>query len=103
MSVFTGEGLLTINMFIGEPVVFGVLVLKVRVPLPALLLSEILQVLGAVLGVAQLELVARPHARTASVGRTATGRETHGWFCHCFINQVSIKSSEEQFVSQSCQ
>lgn len=70
--------MLTIDMFIREPVVFGVLVLKVRVPLPALLLSEILKVLGTVLGVAQLELVARPHACAASVGRTATGRETHG-------------------------
>lgn len=70
--------MLTINMLIGEPVVFGVLVLKVRVPLPALLLSEILKVLGTVLGVAQLELVARPHTCAAPIGRTVTGRETQG-------------------------
>lgn len=82
---------------------FGVLVLKVRVPLAALLLSEVLKVLGAFLGVAQLELVARPHTRAAPVGRTVTGRETHGWFCHYFMNQMSIKSFEEQLVSQSCQ
>lgn len=65
-------------MLIGEPVVFRVLVLKVRIPLPALLLSEIFKVLRTVLSVAQLELVARPHARAASVGRTAAGRKTHG-------------------------
>ena len=70
--------LLTIDMFIGEPVVFRVLVLKVRIPLPALLLSEIFKVLRTVLSVAQLELVAWPHARAASVGGTAAGRETHG-------------------------
>jgi len=63
--------MLTIDMFVGEPVVFCVLVLEVRIPLPTLLLSEIFQVLRAVLSVAQLELVARPHARAASVGRTA--------------------------------
>lgn len=48
--------------------VLRVLVLKVRIPLPALLLSEILKVLGAILSVAELELIARPYARAASVG-----------------------------------
>lgn len=59
---------LGINMLIGQPVVLRVLVLKVRIPLPALLLSEILKVLGAILSVAELELIARPYARAASVG-----------------------------------
>lgn len=61
---------------------FRVLVLEVRIPLPALLLSEIFKVLRTVLSVAQLELVARPHARAASVGGTAGRRETRGQFCH---------------------
>lgn len=65
------EGLLTINVFIGEPVVLHVLILKVRIPLPALLLSEVFKVLRAILSVAELELIAWPHARTASVGWTA--------------------------------
>lgn len=68
-------GPLTINMLIGQPVVLRVLVLKVRIPLPALLLSEILKVLGAILSVAELELIARPYARAASVGWTEEDRK----------------------------
>lgn len=72
------KGLLTIHVFIGQPVVFRVLVLKVWIPLPALLLSEVFKVLRAVLSVAQLELVAWPHTRAASIGRTAVG-ERSSW------------------------
>lgn len=55
-------------MLIREPVVFPVLIFEVGIPLLALLLPEIFEVLGTVLGAAELELVARSHARAASVG-----------------------------------
>lgn len=46
-------------MLVGQPVVLGVAVLKVQVPLPALLLAEVSQGVRAVLGVAELEIVAK--------------------------------------------
>lgn len=82
------EGLLTIDMFIGEPVVLRVLILKVRIPLPALLLSEVFKVLRAILSVAELELVAWPYARTASVGRTA--EEGKQWLVWPLMPEQSI-------------
>lgn len=61
---------LTIGMLVGEPVVFGILELKVRVAELALLGSEILEVLGAVISVAQLILIVYSWAVLATVGGT---------------------------------
>lgn len=49
-------------MLVGQPVVFGILELKVGVSELALLGSEVLKVLGAVVDVAQLILIV--HSRT---------------------------------------
>lgn len=45
-------------MLVRQPVVLGLAVLEVQVPLAALLLAEVRQAVGAVLGVAELEVVA---------------------------------------------
>lgn len=52
----------------GQPVVLGITVLKVQVPLAALLLPEVSQGVGAVLGVAELEVVGQARAGAAPVG-----------------------------------
>lgn len=58
----------TVGMLVGQPVVFGVLELKVRVAQLALLGSEVLEVLGTVVGVAELILVVHSWAVLAAVG-----------------------------------
>lgn len=50
------EGL-TIPVFVGQPVVLAISVLKVQVPLPALLLTEVSQGVRAVLGAAELKVI----------------------------------------------
>lgn len=50
---------LTISVLVGQPVVLAIAVLEVQVPLFALLLAEIGQGVGAVLGVAELEVVGK--------------------------------------------
>lgn len=50
------DGVLTVGVLMGQPVVLGVLKLKVRVPLLALLCSEVLEVLLALLRVTKLVL-----------------------------------------------
>lgn len=55
-------------MLVGQPVVLGVLELEVGVAELALLGSEILKVLGAVVGLAELILVVYPGAVLATVG-----------------------------------
>lgn len=60
-------------MLVGQPVVFGALELKVRVAELALLSSEIFEVLGAVVGVAQLILVVHSRAVLAAVRRPVGG------------------------------
>lgn len=52
----------------GQPVVLGIAVLKVQVPLAALLLPEVSQGIGAVLGVAELEVIGQAGAGAAPVG-----------------------------------
>lgn len=74
------EGL-TIAVLVWQPVVLAVPVLEVQVPLAALLLAEVSQRVGAVLGAAQLEVVGQARAAAAPVGR-AEGRsspELHLW------------------------
>lgn len=46
-------------MLVGKPVVLGVTMLEVQVPLSALLLAEVGQGVRAVLGVAELEIVGK--------------------------------------------
>lgn len=46
-------------MLVRQPVVLGIAVLEVQVPLPALLFAEVGQRVGAVLGVAELDIVAK--------------------------------------------
>jgi hypothetical protein len=46
-------------VLVGQPVVLAIAVLEVQVPLFALLLAEIGQGVGAVLGVAELEVVGK--------------------------------------------
>lgn len=75
-------------MLVGQPVVLGVLVLKVRIPLPALLLSEILKVLGAILSVAELELIARPYTCAASIGWTAEDRKQ--WLVWSLTHELNV-------------
>lgn len=58
----------TIGMLEGQPVVFGVLELEVRVAQLALLGSEVFEVLGTVVGVAELILVVHSWAVLATVG-----------------------------------
>lgn len=59
---------LTIGMLVGQPVVFGILELEVRVAQLALLGSEVFEVLGAVYRVAELILVIHSWAVLATVG-----------------------------------
>lgn len=54
-----------------QPVVLGVAVLIVQVPLPTLLFPEVSQGVGTVLGVAELEIIGQARAGTASVGWAA--------------------------------
>lgn len=61
-------------MLVGQPVVFGVLELKVGVAELALLGSEVFEVLGAVIRVAKLILIVDPRAVLAAVGGSA-GKE----------------------------
>lgn len=58
----------TIGMLVGQPVVFGILELEVRVAQLALLSSEVFEVLGTVVGVAELILVVHSWAVLAAVG-----------------------------------
>lgn len=46
-------------MLMGQPVVLVIAVLEVQVPLPTLFLTEVSQGIRAVLGVAELEIVAK--------------------------------------------
>ena len=64
-------------MLVGQPVVFGVLELEVGVAELALLRPEVLEVLGAVVGVAQLILVVDPRAVLAAVGWPGGGRRVN--------------------------
>lgn len=59
---------LTVEMLVGQPVVFGILKLKVGVAELALLGSVIFEVLGAVVSVAKLILVVYSWAVLATVG-----------------------------------
>jgi len=47
-------------VFVGKPVVFSVLVFKVRVALLTLLCSEVLKVFGAIINVTELVLIVHP-------------------------------------------
>lgn len=49
---------LTFPVLVGQPVVLGIAMLKVQVPLLALLLSEVSQAVRAALGVAELKVIA---------------------------------------------
>lgn len=62
---------LTVRVLIRQPVVLGVLVLKERIPLLALVLSEVFKQFEAFLRVTQLELVTRAIAGAATIGRAA--------------------------------
>lgn len=64
---------LTIRMLVRQPVVFGILELKVGVSELALLSTEVLEVPGAVVGVAQLILVVYSRAVLTTIG--GSGRE----------------------------
>lgn len=59
---------LTVGMLVWQPVVFGVLELKVGVAELALLGSEVFKVFGAVVSVAQLILIVHSWAVLAAVG-----------------------------------
>lgn len=59
---------LTVGMLIGQPVVFGILKLKVGVAELALLGSEVFKMPGAVVCVAELILVVYSRAVLATVG-----------------------------------
>lgn len=67
---------LTVPVFVGQPVVLAIAVLKVQVPLTALLLPEVSQGVRAVLGIAELEVVGQAGAGAAPVGWAA--REIKG-------------------------
>lgn len=69
-------------MLVGQPVVLGISVLKVQVPLAALLLTEVSQAVRAVLSVAELEIVAQTRAGTAPVGRAGRESKGHAAWCH---------------------
>lgn len=58
-------------MLMRQPVVLGITVLEVQVPLPTLLLPEVSQGVGTVLGVAELEVIGQARAGAAPVGWTA--------------------------------
>lgn len=58
---------LTVWVLIGKPVVFGVLVFKVRVAMLTLLSSEVLKVFGTIICVAQLVLIVHPWTILTSV------------------------------------
>lgn len=64
---------LTIPVLVWQPVVLGVAMREVQVPLPALLLAEVGQGIWAVLRVAELEVVAEAGAGAAPVGRAGRG------------------------------
>lgn len=59
-------------MFERQPMVFGALMLKVGVPHDALLLSEVSQVLFAILNIAQLELIVVSVTSATPIGWSAT-------------------------------
>lgn len=65
---------LTVRMLVGQPVVFGILELKVWVAQLALLGAEVFEVLGTVVGVTELILVVHSWAVLAAVG----GSEENG-------------------------
>lgn len=73
-NVLTLLQCLTVGMLVGQPVVFGILELEVRVAQLALLGSEVFEVLGTVVGVAELILVVHSWAVLAAVG----GSEENG-------------------------
>lgn len=51
--------------------VLAITMLKIQVPLPTLLLSEVSQGIGTVLGVAELEVIGQARAGAAPIGWTA--------------------------------
>lgn len=69
-------------MLVGQPVVLGVTVLEVQVPLAALLLAEVSQGVRAVLGVAQLEVIAKARAGATPVGWAGKESESLAARCH---------------------
>lgn len=71
-------------MLVRQPVVFGILKLKVGVSELALLGSEVLEVLGAVVSVAQLILVVHSWAVLATIGGSGEG---NGWTSERQIRQ----------------
>lgn len=60
--------ILTVCVFIRQPVVLVAVDFKAGVPSVALLLSRVAVDILTLIGIAHLELVSRPHARTAPVG-----------------------------------
>lgn len=64
-------------MLVGQPMVFGILELKVGVAELALLASEIFKVLRAVISVAQLILVVYSWAVLATVGGSVGRKHEH--------------------------
>lgn len=58
---------LTFTVLVREPMVLHVLIFKIRIPLPALLLSEIFILFRTIMSVAKLELIAWSKTRATSV------------------------------------
>lgn len=58
---------LTIGMFVWEPVVLRILIFEIRIPLLALLLSEIFIIFRTILYAAKLELIAWSKTCTTSI------------------------------------
>lgn len=67
-------------MFVGQPMVFGILEFKVGVAELALLSSEILEVLWAVVRVAELILEVHSWAVLAAIGGPAGGGNSKQYF-----------------------
>lgn len=65
--------LLTVWVFIRQPVVLVAVDIIARVPSVALLLSRVTIDILTLVGIAHLELISRPHAGTASVGWSERG------------------------------
>lgn len=92
----------------GQPVVLGITMLEVQVPLPALFLTEVGQGVGTVLGVAELEIVAKTRTGAAAVGRA--GGESKGLAARCQQEDASTQRStctvwgilESQVSGQLC-
>lgn len=86
---------LTVRMLIRQPVVFGILELKVGVAILALLGSEIFKVLGAFVCVAQLVLVVDSRTVLAAVRGSAGGRWSNirgiGGKTNCYLKSKRRK------------